>query len=268
MDMWKECGHTASLPSTDSDALSDTNLLVLSELSRKFRRSWFVPAATSLLVLSSLSASSCHTWELDAASFWFWVSRCGFPRILLKNHTFLTKCSEYPRTVDALGLNTIEELASIFETKFNVGFDFATIISSLVPSCFLFAICLGNWLIFWELQPELQWLMLHKWTRSFHSPRVKLPFVTMSANWCLVSCQITNQMQLCGFWIHVSLLDFCLQWSIQERRAELDSWFGCWCACLMMCHATSLPILSLCILSIVWKKNGTLQKPDPKDREL
>ena len=114
-------------------------------------------------------------------------------------------------------------------------------------------------LIFWELQTDLKWLMLHKWTRSFHSPRVKLPFVTMPANWCLVFCQITNQMQLCGFWIHVSLLDFCLQWSIQERRAELESWFGCWCASLMMCHATNLPVQSLCILSIVWKKNGTLQ---------
>ena len=52
--MWKLCGHTLSSPSMDSkfSAMSATSLLVLSELSRKFRRSCFVSAATSLLVLS------------------------------------------------------------------------------------------------------------------------------------------------------------------------------------------------------------------------
>ena len=59
------CGHTVSLPSMDSvfSALSTTSLLVLSELSRKFRRSWFVPVATSLLVLSSLSLHLFATFE-------------------------------------------------------------------------------------------------------------------------------------------------------------------------------------------------------------
>ena len=42
------------------------------------------------------------------------------------------------------GLNTVEELASVFETKFNVGFDFATFISSPCPCCILFAIVFGQ----------------------------------------------------------------------------------------------------------------------------
>ena len=64
------CGHTVSLPSMDSvfSALSTTSLLVLSELSRKFRRSWFVPVATSLLVLSSLSLHLFATLENSSLS--------------------------------------------------------------------------------------------------------------------------------------------------------------------------------------------------------
>ena len=33
---------------------------------------------------------------------------------------------------------------------------------------------------------------------------------------------------------------------IQDRRAELKSWFGSWCVCLMVCYAISLPVPSLC----------------------
>ena len=36
-------------------------------------------------------------------------------------------------------------------------------------------------------QVELKWQMLNKWRRLFHSSRVKLPFVQMSASWRLVS---------------------------------------------------------------------------------
>ena len=104
--------------------------------------------------------------------------------------------------------------------------------------------------------------MLNKRRRLLHSSRVKLPFVNVSASWCLVStCSIwifgsrlilsTNQvLDRC-----LSLLDFCLWWSfksllrclqkcrashqiektsrsmehnrhclIQDCRAELESW--------------------------------------------
>ena len=40
---------------------------------------------------------------------------------------------------------------------------------------------------FWAQQVELKWLMLNKWRRLFHSSRVKLPSVKMSASWWLVS---------------------------------------------------------------------------------
>ena len=122
-----------------------------------------------------------------------WVSRYGFPRTLLKNQPYLNKCSEYhPWSLDAFGLSTVEELASVFETRFNAGFDFATILSSPYPCCIIFAIVFGQLaeLKFWEQQTELKWLILHKWRRLFHSSRVKLPFVNMSGSCCWVSTNL------------------------------------------------------------------------------
>ena len=37
----------------------------------------------------------------------------------------------------------------------------------------------------------------------------------------------------------------------QDYRAELESWFGSGCACLMVCHATSVPVLFLCVSALV-----------------
>ena len=54
---------------------------------------------------------------------------------------------------------------------------------------------------------------------------------------------------------------------IQDRRAELESWFSCGCACLMACHAASFPVLFLWISLIGQGKSGTLRRPNPKDQE-
>ena len=79
---------------------------------------------------------------------------------------------------DALELCAVEDLATVFETRFIVGLQFALVISSLVPSCIFFDIVFGQ-------LAKLKLLML--WRRWFHSSRVKLHFVSMSASWVLVS---------------------------------------------------------------------------------
>ena len=70
---------------------------------------------------------------------------------------------------DAIRLCIVEELVAACETKFNVGFDFATILSSPFSSCFLFVIVSRQLveLKFWEQQTELKWLMWNKWRRLF-----------------------------------------------------------------------------------------------------
>ena len=84
-----------------------------------------------------------------------------------------------------------------------------------------------------EQSVELKWLMLNKPKRWFHSSRVKLPLVSMSASWFLVSMyltRITAEGQLCGSWKHVSYnnLEYCfvvfkhIQQSFLMR--ELDVW--------------------------------------------
>ena len=55
--------------------------------------------------------------------------------------------------------------------------------------------------------------------------------------------------------------------SIQDCRAELESQLGFLCVFLMVCHAASFPALFLLISLVGWEKNGTLQQPNPRDRE-
>ena len=64
--------------------------------------------------------------------------------------------------------------------KFIIGLDFAVTLSSADSFCVLFDITS-------EHSAELKWLMLNKHKRCFHSSRVKLPLVSMSASWFLVS---------------------------------------------------------------------------------
>ena len=72
------------------------------------------------------------------------------------------------------------------ETKFIVGSDFATILSSPSCSCILFAIVSMQLvkLKFWEQQRKLKWLMLKKWRRLFHLWCVQLPLVRTVGVWC------------------------------------------------------------------------------------
>ena len=63
-----------------------------------------------------------------------------------------------PGRLGALELGAVEELATVCETRFNVGFDFATILSSPVPCCILFDIA--------SVQlAELKLLILNRWRR-------------------------------------------------------------------------------------------------------
>ena len=49
-----------------------------------------------------------------------------------------------PGRFDAFELGAVEELAAVCKTRFNVGFDFATILSSPVKCCILFDIASGQ----------------------------------------------------------------------------------------------------------------------------
>ena len=49
-----------------------------------------------------------------------------------------------PGRLDALELGVVREPAAERETKFNVGVDFATILTSPVPCCILFDIVSGQ----------------------------------------------------------------------------------------------------------------------------
>ena len=49
-----------------------------------------------------------------------------------------------PGRFDAFELGAVQELAAVCKTRFNVGFDFATILSSPVKCCILFDIASGQ----------------------------------------------------------------------------------------------------------------------------
>ena len=177
-------------------------------------------AAASFLALAVIFASVSHTWELDAASFWFESPAADFPALCAVRFEpcWLVALSISGR-FDALELVAVGEVAAEHETKFNVGLDFATALSSHVPHCILFDIAS-------EQLAELKMQIMNRWRRLFCSSRVKLSFVKLSTSWFLVPtdliwifwgpgwfCTIANQAQLCGFGMRVSLLDFCPWWS-------------------------------------------------------
>ena len=92
---------------------------------------WFVSATTSFLARSLNLASDSHTWKLDAASFWFEPPAAGFPAhcAVRFEPSWLGDLSILGRQ-DSLDLGAVSELAAERQTRFNVGFDFATIPSS------------------------------------------------------------------------------------------------------------------------------------------
>ena len=66
------------------------------------------------------------------------------------------------------------------------GRDLDTTLYSSFCSCILFAI-VEQLIKLKFLVQQVEWLILNKWRRLFHSPRVKFPLVNMSASRCLVS---------------------------------------------------------------------------------
>ena len=81
---------------------------------------------------------------------------------------------------DAVEASTVGSFTRHLDTKFVIGFDFAVTLSSPASSCVLFDIAL-------TLLMELNWPMLNKHKRWFHSSRVIFPLVSMSTSWFLVS---------------------------------------------------------------------------------
>ena len=55
-------------------------------------------------------------------------------------------------------------------------------------------------------------------------------------------------------------------WITEDPCAEFESWFGCWCVFLMICHAAGLPTLSLWISLLGWRQNATLQYSNARDQ--
>ena len=100
------------------------------------------------------NASFCRTGELDAASWWCSLAT-RLPVLLQSDWQGALSISGL---FDAIGLCSVEELVAAWEARFNVGFDFATILSSPFSSCILFAIVSGQLveLTFWEQQTELK----------------------------------------------------------------------------------------------------------------
>ena len=147
-----------------------SSFLLLFRFSWKFRSSWFVPAAASLLVLSSNIGSFCYTWELDAAS-WLCSLATGLPELFQSSWQGALNISGL---FDAIGLCRDEELVAACKTRFNVCFDFATILSSPLSSWSMFAVVSGLHGRSWNSERcliKLKCLMLNKWRRLFHSSR-------------------------------------------------------------------------------------------------
>ena len=211
-----------------------TSFPVLTGSSCRFRVFWSVSVAASVSVLKNSWASLCHPWELDAASgleFWFMISS-GLPDNPLS----------IPGLLDAIGLNTDEELAATELVNFiTTGVDLATFLFSSDCSCILFA----NFLVqlikleFLAQQRKLKWLMLKKQRRFFHSSHMKCPLVKMSAihnitivhGWnlglILLSCARHDAMpQVRG--AHESLVSLgwvWLQWNTSiDQITKIQSW--------------------------------------------
>ena len=122
---------------------------------------------------------------------------------------------------DELELDTVGDRLRILETRHRADLDFANTRSSS-PPCFPSCICLFDtarrslmWLKWLQENDEL-FIMLNKQRRWFHSSRVKVPSVRMSASWFLVSTYLiwiceskliqqkrVSLTQLCGFGIRL-----------------------------------------------------------------
>ena len=245
LNMWNvgsRSEEVVSLPSTDSEfsTMNATSLLD----SLKFEDPGSFLVTTTLLVLSFLSASFA---TLDNSTLRLDLSLSLHVESLATGFLYFSNHIDRVLRVSPDGwmhLDSIESQKLLQSSKpgLNVGFDFATILSSPCPCCILFAIVFGQLaeLKFSEQQTDLKWLMLHKWRRLSHSSRVKLPFVSMSASWFWCrhfwfessdpnpnwSCQTTNPEQLCGFWTRrliVGLLPSMIIWKVTLFDFEIEN---------------------------------------------
>ena len=180
--------------------------------------------STGFSVLTSKSASIFHPWKLGASS-WLRSLASSFP---ILDQSVRQGGLSTSGLFDAIGLCTVAELVETRETKFIIGSDFTTILSSFC-SCILFAIVLVQLvkLNFWAQQRKLQWLMFNRWRRLLHSSRVKFPCVNMSASWCLVSTNLmwilwsrlilSNNRSRATLWV----LDTCLRVRLRPLMINL-----------------------------------------------
>ena len=178
--------EVVSLPSTDSEfsTMNATSLLD----SLKFEDPGSFLVTTTLLVLSFLSASFA---TLDNSTLRLDLSLSLHVESLATGFLYFSNHIDRVLRVSPDGwmhLDSIESQKLLQSSKpgLNVGFDFATILSSPCPCCILFAIVFGQLaeLKFSEQQTDLKWLMLHKWRRLSHSSRVKLPLCQYVCELC------------------------------------------------------------------------------------
>ena len=148
-----------------------------------------------------------------------WTSSGRFPCTLwCEIRTLLTGCFEYPWATWCTPTRRCRRLCRNMREQVQRRFDFGTTLSSLIPCCILSDISSGQ-------QIELKMLILNRRRRLFHSSRVKLPFVNMSASWFLVSTYLIwvwrsklilpNNLSSATLWvgIRVSMLNFYPWWS-------------------------------------------------------
>ena len=135
--------------------------------------------------------------------------------------------SDRPRTSWCREATTSGVLSLQRETKFIIGFDFAVTLSS--PEFFRLLFDITS-----EQLVELKWLMLNKHKRWFHSSRVKIFLVGMSASWFLVST--------CLIWIFGSKL------ILSKNQSKATLWV------LDTCLMFGLPLMIILITASLSSK--------------
>ena len=115
-----------------------------------------------------------------------------------------------------MGLNAAEELVAACEAKFNVGFDFATILSSPFSSCILFAIRAADRAEILGAAHGAEMPDIEQMKKIVPLITCEIPFSEHVCEFmfgvnifdCLgpcLFCQTTNPEQLCGSVKHASL---------------------------------------------------------------
>ena len=136
-EVWRSCNTNLPVPSR-SEFPEATSFIAVFKLSWKFRSSWFFSAAASPSTLIQRCIFVPHVRTRFCVLIVF--SRCKSPCTLPIR---MTACLEYLRTFRrnrTLHSRRTCQLVAACETKFNLGFEFARILSSPFSSCILFVI--------------------------------------------------------------------------------------------------------------------------------